>query len=425
MKKASSSFRSMTTKIRNKNTSSVGAAESFADHARNSSDIDNAGFIRSTDIGMNATKADNKKKKIASTTKQPYRREPMKPYIDKSDPHHNRLKYVPDHIVRPPYAATGMVAYSRWSEEIMLHTPESVAKMREAGQLAASILHLACHSATAGVTTNEMDTLVHEAIIAAGAYPSPLNYCGFPKSVCTSINEIICHGIPDDRPLQNGDVISFDVSCYYNGVHGDNCATVIVGDTDTNTKNSITHDYAIQQIYGTNDITSDVCDWRGVPYQQNFDTIEEYQHYLEARRLVQATRESLFAGLEVCAPGVPISDIGHAIEAVADHYGYRSIKKYRGHGISHIFHTAPYIKHYRNLDSTTLQPGMIFTIEPMLIAPNASTATKTKKKNKEDDDCYEWDDHWTVSTYGGALAAQFEHTVYIHEQGADIITIPR
>jgi len=274
---------------------------------------------------------------------------------------------------------------------ILIHDAKSAEKMRQAARLARKILDHACSMAKPGVTTDEIDEEVHEAIIAHNAYPSPLNYADFPKSVCSSINEVICHGIPDSRPLEEGDIVAFDVSCFLNGVHGDNCATVIVGD-----------EQAIDEGGGS--------DWRGVPYKMNHegDAVEAY--FQAARRLVHATRESLYAGVSACHPGADLSDIGAAIHSVCDAYGYDSVQKYRGHGIAHEFHMAPFVKHFRNKDHCELVPGMIFTIEPMLTEGNSA--------------CREWTDNWTVVTEDGSLSAQFEHTVLITETGVEILTLP-
>lgn len=184
---------------------------------------------------------------------------------------------------------------------------------------------------------------------------------------------------------------SFPGSCFLNGVHGDNCATVIVGDGQ------------LENTIGT--------DWRGVPYRSNFDSQEEQAHFEEARRLVQTTYDSLYAAIEMCRPGGCLTDIGAAIQNVADSEGYSSVRKYRGHGISAEFHCAPFVKHYRNSDKCKLVPGMIFTIEPMLTQGSP--------------DCFEWDDNWTVATVDRGLAAQFEHTVLITDTGVEILTLPR
>ncbi|OEU08407.1 Creatinase/aminopeptidase [Fragilariopsis cylindrus CCMP1102] len=266
--------------------------------------------------------------------------------------------------------------------------------MKHAAKLARRVLDYACTLTKPGVTTDEVDTAVHEALIDAGAYPSPLNYVGFPKSLCSSINEVICHGIPDTRPLEFGDIVSFDVSCFVNGVHGDNCATIIVGD-----------EQEIDEI-GT--------DWRGVPYlgSKFFDgrRPDDETSIRSARRLVHAARESLYTAINKIGPGSCLTDIGAAVQDVADSYGYSTVEKYRGHGISSDFHRPPFVKHYRNDDKLELVPGMIFTIEPMLVEGAG--------------ECFEWSDQWTVATTDGGMAAQFEHTVLITESGVEILTVP-
>lgn len=316
-------------------------------------------------------------------------------------------KPVPNHIERPPYAKTGMVPMLQHPDHIYIHCSENAERMRQAGRLARQTLDLACTVARAGVTTDEVDTVVHEAIIAAGAYPSPLNYAGFPKSVCSSINEVICHGIPDARPLETGDVVSFDVSCFLDGVHGDNCATIIVGD-----HNDDDDDGGDEGNVSTVDSTHDdvETDWRGVPVRTQFDNPAQEAHFLVARQLVKATREALYAAIATCRPGSCLSQVGGAIDDVAEAHGYQSVRKYRGHGISHEFHCAPFVKHYRNSDRLELEEGMIFTIEPMLVTGRQ--------------ECYEWSDDWTVVTLDGSLAAQFEHTILITSDGAEILTLP-
>jgi len=300
---------------------------------------------------------------------------------------------VPKNIAKPPYAETGYMPIIDMimPDTILLHDEGSIVRMRNAARLARKILDFACSLATPGTTTDEIDERVHESIIEHNAYPSPLNYSGFPKSVCSSINEVICHGIPDTRPLNLGDVVSFDVSCYLDGVHGDNCATVIVGD-------------------GQDKVEEAGVDWRGVPYRTEWSSAEEEARICFSRKLVKATFEGLHAGIDACRPGALLSDIGNSIHSVADDYGFDTVQKYRGHGIAHIFHTAPFIKHYRNSDNLELKEGMIFTIEPMFTAGN--------------EECQEWDDDWTVVTMDGSLAAQFEHTVLITHDGMEILTLP-
>lgn len=235
-------------------------------------------------------------------------------------------RQVPPHIARPSYSETGYLPMSIFPDSVLIHDEDSVHRMRQAARLARKILDYACSLAQVGVTTDDIDEKVHNAIIENEAYPSPLNYAGFPKSVCSSVNEVICHGIPDARPLEFGDVVSFDVSCYLNGVHGDNCATVIVGDSQEQADDSVG------------------VDWRGVPYKTQFDDPDDIPRFMAARRLVHATRESLYAGISTCGPGSCLSDIGGAIHDVADAYGYDTVKKYRGHGIADVFHCPPFVK---------------------------------------------------------------------------------
>ena len=335
-------------------------------------------------------------------------REPIRRYPKRG------TKAVPSHIPRPPYANTGHVPPPNM-ELVYRHGKESVDRMREAARLARRTLDLACIVAEPGMTTDEVDTIVHNALIEAGAYPSPLNYVGFPKSLCTSVNEVVCHGIPDTRPLQFGDLVSFDVSCFLNGVHGDNCATIVVGDVEEGVDLATSwvvndHPHLTKDEPKSDDDDDSLRDWRGIPYRTTNIRSEDEAHFQTARRLNRAAREALYAGLEVCRPGACLSEIGNAIHNVADRYGYSSVEKYRGHGIAHIFHCAPFVKHFRNTDFFKLEPGMIFTIEPMLVVGNQQT--------------FEWDDDWTVATVDGSLAAQFEHTVLITEDSMEILTLP-
>lgn len=340
------------------------------------------------------------------------KRTPVVPYPLSPD------KPVPQHIPQPPYAQSGIVPNP--PDEILLHGVESIDKMRDAARLARRCLDLACELAVnahqTNLTTDDIDTEVHNAIIEAGAYPSPLRYAGFPKSMCSSVNEVICHGIPDMRPLQFGDAVSFDVSCFLNGVHGDNCATVIVGDCpdDNDVERDIHTDDFSNSLNGTstnNKSTESNCDWRGVPYRTEFATEACQEHFEQARRLVKVARQCLYAAIDTVEPGSCLTQVGKACEDVASQHGYQSVRKYRGHGISSDFHTPPFVKHYRNLDFLLLRPGMIFTIEPMIVVENEA--------------CFEWEhDQWTVATIDGSLAAQFEHTVLVTETGVEILTLP-
>jgi len=296
-------------------------------------------------------------------------------------------------IVPPPYAEKGFPP--NHDDTILIFSEdEHLANMRHAAKLARRVLDHACSVAKPGITTDQVDTAVHDALLEAGAYPSPLNYVGFPKSLCSSINEVICHGIPDTRPLEFGDIVSFDVSCFVNGVHGDNCATIIVGDEQE-----------------TDEIGTD---WRGLPYlgSKFFDgrPEEDEARIRSARRLVHAARESLYEAIDRIGPGSCLTDVGAAVQDVADSYGYSTVEKYRGHGIGADFHRPPFVKHYRNYDKLELVPGMVFTIEPMLVEGAG--------------DCFEWSDKWTVATSDGGMAAQFEHTILILEDGVEILTVP-
>jgi methionyl aminopeptidase len=281
------------------------------------------------------------------------------------------------------------------------------------------------------ITTDDIDLFVHNTITQQfQSYPSPLNYASFPKSVCTSVNEVICHGIPNrNQILHYGDVISIDVSCYTSDqVHGDNCATIIVGDYNDdppnheNTTNEKTHHPNLAPDPPLQTQTQLLCDWRNVPYRTQFATLECFHHFQQARRLMRATREALMTAISIIRPNQSyISDIGMACQMVADQYGYSSVTKYRGHGIGSEFHTAPFIPHYYNHphegtnieeeEPILIRDGMIFTIEPMLCQFRP--------------DCTEWEsDHWTVTTIDRGLSCQFEHTVYVTATGVEILTLP-
>lgn len=293
-------------------------------------------------------------------------------------------KTVPSQIVAPFYADTGEVGPP--PNEILLHDEASIQKLRQSGRLAATVLKEAMELArlNVGLTTDEIDDFVHERIVSENAYPSPLNYSGFPKSVCSSVNEVVCHGIPDSRPLQFGDVISLDVSCYVDHYHGDNCGTVIVGDYDETNPRLPRTDFGTQQCQS---------------------------HFASARRLVRATQECLEHAIAAVRPGGCLSEIGGACQEVVDAYGYSSVAEYRGHGIGRDFHTPPFVQHFRNSYQLELKPGMIFTIEPMICEQSNAV--------------FEWaSDQWTVATVDRGLAAQFEHMVLVTDTGVEVLTIP-
>ena len=268
---------------------------------------------------------------------------------------------VPAQIARPEYV--GKKRPKPWTGS-HVRPPETIERMRLAGRLAAQATQLAGEHCKPGVTTDEVDRVVHEFLIDNGAYPSTLGYKGFPKSCCTSLNEVICHGIPDSTVIEDGDIVNVDVTAYIGGVHGDTDATFCVG------------------------------------------TVSE-----EARLLVERTHEAMMRGIRAVAPGRPINAIGRVIEAYARRFGYGVVRDFTGHGVHEAFHSGLYVPHYDNprLD-TVMQPGMTFTIEPMITLGTYE---------------YEvWDDGWTVVTKDRRWTAQFEPTLVVTEDGYDILTLP-
>ncbi|MCX6506552.1 MAG: type I methionyl aminopeptidase [Actinobacteria bacterium] len=269
------------------------------------------------------------------------------------------MRAVPAEIPRPEYAETGNV--TRRPEE-RIKDAAFIERMRRAGHAAAEVLDIGAAAIAPGVTTDEIDAVVHQAYIDRGGYPSTLNYRGYPKSLCTSVNEVICHGIPDDRPLRDGDIVNLDVTIWLDGVHGDTNATYCVGNVDDASK-----------------------------------------------RLIDVTRQCLDRGIAAVAPGRPFSDIGRAIETHAVANGYDVVRAFVGHGIGEQFHTDLQIPHYYEPRMTTImEPGMVFTIEPMI-----SMGTGQHKI---------WDDDWTAVTADGSRTAQFEHTIVVTGTGVEILT---
>jgi methionyl aminopeptidase len=267
---------------------------------------------------------------------------------------------VPPHIERPPYADTGVV--KRWAEPDV-KTPELIAAMRDVGRLTAEVLSLAGAVVKPGMTTDEIDIVVHQLCLERDSYPSPLNYHGYPKSVCTSVNEVICHGIPDSRVLLDGDIVNLDVTLFKHGVHGDSNATYAVGEVDP-----------------------------------------------ASRQLIEVTRECMWKGIDAVRPGRPLSDIGRAIEDHARRYRYGVVRAFIGHGLGQQFHTDLQVLHYYDdRASTIMRPGMTFTIEPMI---NMGTWKHAM-----------WDDEWTAVTADGRRTAQFEHTILVTDDGFDVLTL--
>lgn len=272
------------------------------------------------------------------------------------------IRTVPEHIERPEYV---------WKDEVQenigepfVQPPEVIEAMRETSKIAANALKEAGKAVAPGVTTDELDRIAHEYMCDHGAYPSSLGYRGFTKSVCTSVNEIICHGIPDTTIIEDGDIVNIDVTAYKNGVHGDTNATFLAGDVSE-----------------------------------------------EHRLLVERTHEAMMRGIRAAKPGREINVIGRVIESYANRFGYNVVRDFTGHGVGPTFHNGLVVLHY---DSTVyrdvLQPGMTLTIEPMI--------------NLGSLDYVIWDDDWTVQNVDRKFTAQFEHTLVITEDGNEILTLP-
>ncbi len=274
---------------------------------------------------------------------------------------------VPEHIPRPDYAENGIPVSEQKSgrSQLRVLSKKEITKMRKVGKLAREVLDIAAAAVKPGVTTDEIDRICHEAAIERNSYPSPLNYYHFPRSLCTSVNEIICHGIPDKRPLEDGDIVNLDVTIYHDGFHGDLNETYYVGDKA----------------------------------KANPDIV----------RLVETTRQSLDLAINIVKPGMLFRDIGKVIEKHAKANGCHVVRSYTGHGINNLFHCAPDVCHYANNRTVGIaKPGMTFTIEPML--------TLGSHEDKS------WPDNWTAATVDGSLTAQFENTLLVTEDGVEILT---
>ena len=269
---------------------------------------------------------------------------------------------VPESITRPEYVGKISPAKFLGSD---VKTPEQIKKIRTSGKIAAQAIELVGSHAKPGVTTDELDRIGHEFLIANGAYPSTLGYRGFPKSLCSSLNEVICHGIPDDTVLQEGDIVNIDITAYKDGFHGDSNRTFMVGEV--------------------------------LP---------------EVRDLVERTHESMMRGINAALPGRAVNIIGRAIEAYAKRFNYGVVRDFTGHGVGEAFHSGLIIPHYDSapLYNDEIKVGMVFTIEPML-------TLGTHEWNM-------WDDDWTVVTRDKSITAQFEHTIVVTENGPEILTLP-
>jgi methionyl aminopeptidase len=271
------------------------------------------------------------------------------------------MRPVPSEIVRPEYVGKSAPTPST---DPWVQTPEVIEAMRVASKIAAQALAAGGEVVKPGVTTDEVDRVVHEFLIDHGAYPSTLGYRGFPKSCCTSLNEVICHGIPDSTVISDGDIVNIDVTAYIGEVHGDTNATFLAGEVSE-----------------------------------------------EDRLLVERTREAMMRAIKAVRPGRPLNVVGRVIESYAKRFGYGVVRDFTGHGIGRSFHSGLVVLHYDAPEvDTLLETGMTFTIEPMI---NLGTI-----------DYDIWDDHWTVVTKDRKRTAQFEHTILVTESGSEILTLP-
>lgn len=272
------------------------------------------------------------------------------------------MRSVPGHIDRPEYMFHDGPERVTASD---VKNAETIEKIRAAGKIAAQAVEAVGEAIAPGVTTDHLDRIGHEYLISHGAYPSCLGYMGFPKSICTSINEVICHGIPDDRPLEEGDIINVDITAYIDGVHGDTCAMFEVGTVDD-----------------------------------------------ESRLLIERTKNAMLRGIRAIRPGREINVIGRVIESYAKRFDYGVVRDYTGHGVGEAFHSGLIVPHYDAAPAynTVMEAGMVFTVEPMLTLGGVEWE--------------QWDDNWTVVTADRSRSAQFEHTVVVTDEGAEILTLP-
>jgi len=269
---------------------------------------------------------------------------------------------VPSSVARPEYVGK-KTPREGFSGD--LYSPEEIEGIRRAGRIAAGAIAEVEKVVAPGMTTDDIDRMVHEYLLDHGAYPSTLGYRGFPKSCCTSLNEVICHGIPDDTVLEEGDIVNLDVTAYLDGFHG-----------DTN------------RIFGVGEVSE------------------------EASLLMKRTEEALMRGIRAVKPGREVNVIGRAIEAYANRFGYGVVRDFTGHGVGKEFHSGLIIPHYdaAPAHNEIMEEGMVFTIEPMLTLGTIAWDL--------------WSDGWTVVTKDKALSAQFEHTLVVTATGAEILTLP-
>ena len=272
----------------------------------------------------------------------------------------------PDAVLAiPDYAIDGKPKTRGSAYDIEIKSPEDIVKMRAAGRAAREVLDIAGSIVKAGVTTDDIDAAVHSACVERGAYPSPLNYRNFPKSCCTSVNEVICHGIPDMRQLEDGDIVNIDITVFLDGFHGDCSEMYVVGGRDALDENG--------------------------------------------QKLIQTTYDCWVQSMELVKEGVNYNTIGRSIQEHITPKGYSTVRAFCGHGIGRTFHTAPNIYHYTvNQPLGEMKPGHVFTIEPMICEGLS--------------DPYMWPDDWTATTVDGKRSAQFEHTLLVTDDGVEALT---
>ncbi|WP_430592858.1 type I methionyl aminopeptidase [Humidisolicoccus flavus] len=273
----------------------------------------------------------------------------------------SKPRQVPTSIKRPEYVGKPAPKPHTGGD---VYDAETIARIRRASQLAADALQTVGAAIKPGVTTDSLDAIGHEYVVSHGAYPSTLGYRGYPKSLCSSVNEVICHGIPDTTILEDGDILNIDITAFLDGVHGDTNATFVVGDASE-----------------------------------------------EVALLVERTKTALMRGIKAVMPGREVNVIGRTIEAYAGRFGYGVVRSFTGHGVGESFHSGLIIPHYDTDEFTdVMQPGMVFTIEPMLTLGTHEWEM--------------WSDKWTAVTSDRSWTAQFEHTLVVTEQGSEILTLP-
>jgi methionyl aminopeptidase len=286
---------------------------------------------------------------------------PLRPYMRKP-----RILIEDKDIVKPDYTLKGVsmeeTEFNDLKKFCIVSTEEEKKNLRQCSKIAREALDLGHSLVKEGVTTEEINDKVHDFIVSRKGYPSPLNYYGFPKSLCSSINEVICHGIPDKRPLKSGDIVNLDITVFYKGFHSDLNETYVVGEVD-----------------------------------------------VKSAKLIQCAHESLLEAIKLCKPGTLYRKLGNKIGEIVKEFGFSIVRTYCGHGVGQVFHSAPNVSHYpSNKDKGVMEEGHVFTIEPMI--------------NEGDWKDQLWPDGWTAVTKDGKRSAQFEHTLMITKDGVEVLT---